>query len=130
VLTTHLRLQLVADALQFVLHLPRRDDMAVGLGAEVELHAGLEAPFERHLVDGDGALALVHRRMEVIGRVEMRAVMGRQVDVLDRPALAVGQILFLEAGEEAGDLAGRVRVLVILDLGPERHGIGVTSFSR
>ena len=51
-----------------------RDDVAVLLGAEVELDAGLEAPFQRHLVDGDGPLALVHRRMEVIGRVEMRAV--------------------------------------------------------
>ena len=95
-----------------------------GLGAEVELHAGLEAPVERHLVDGDGALALVHRRMEMIGRVEMRAVVRREIDVLDRPALAVGQVFLLQAGEEAGDLAGRVVVLVILDLRAERHGIG------
>jgi hypothetical protein len=70
------------------------------------------------------ALALVHRRMEMIGRVEMGAVMGREIDVLDRPALAVGQVFLLEPGEEAGDLAGGVFVLVILDLRAERHGIG------
>src|SRR5712692_2440857 len=98
--------------------------MAVGLVAEVELDARLEAPVERHLVDGDGALALVHRRMEMIGRVEMGAVVGREIDVLDRPALAVRQVFLLEAGEEAGDLAGRILVLVILDLRPERRGIG------
>ena len=79
----------MADALQLVLDLLGGDDVAVRQVAEVELHAGLEAPVERHLVDGDGALALVHRRMEMIGRVEMRAVVGREVDVLDRPALAV-----------------------------------------
>src|SRR5262245_29058371 len=65
------RLELVADAFQLLLDLPRGDDVAVGLVAEVELDAGLEAPFERHLVDRDGALALVHRRMEVIRRVEV-----------------------------------------------------------
>src|SRR5471032_934012 len=68
------RLQHVTDALQLVIDFLRGDDMTVGHGAEVELYAGLEAPFERHLVDSDGALALVHRRMEMIGRVEMRAV--------------------------------------------------------
>ena len=52
-------------------------DIAVGEVAEVELDAGLQAPFERHLVDGDRALAAVHGRGEVPGRVEMRAVVGR-----------------------------------------------------
>ena len=60
----------------------------------------------------------------MIGRVEMGAVVGREIDVLDRPALAVRQVFLLEAGEETRDLAGRVLVLVILDLGPERRGIG------
>src|SRR4029434_3315871 len=73
------RLQLVTNSSEFVLDFLGGDDMAVRLVAEVELHAGLEAPFERHLVDGDGALALVHRRMEVIGRVEMRAYLKRRV---------------------------------------------------
>jgi hypothetical protein len=114
----------MADALQLGLDLGRGDDVAVGLVAEVELDAGLEAPFERHLVDGDGALALVHGRMEVIGRVEMRAVVGGQADVLDRPALAVGQVLLLQAGKEAGDLAGRLLMLVIADLGRKRRRIG------
>jgi hypothetical protein len=33
--------------------------------------------------------------MEVIGRIEMRAVVGHQADPFDRPALAFGQIRFL-----------------------------------
>ena len=68
--------------------------------------------------------------MEMIRRVEMGAVVRRQIDVLDRPALAVRQVFLPEAGEETRDLAGRVLVLVILDLGPERRGSEMTSFSR
>src|SRR5262249_674098 len=94
------RLQRMADAFQLGLDLGDGDDMPIGPVAEVELDAGLEAPFQRHLVDGDGALALVHGRMEVIGRVEMRAVVGREADVLDRPALAVGRSCFWRPGKK------------------------------
>jgi hypothetical protein len=68
------------------------DDVAVGHVAEVELHARAEAPFQRHLVDGDRAFAAVHRRMVVIGRVEMGAVVGGDLQALHRPAFAAGQI--------------------------------------
>jgi hypothetical protein len=34
------------------------------------------------------------------GRVEMRAVVGRERDALDRPAFAVRQVFAREAGEE------------------------------
>src|SRR5579883_2650300 len=88
------------DALELVLNVFRGCDIAVGEMAEVELDGRLQAPFERHLVDGPGALAAIHGGMEVPGRVEMGAVMGREVDLLDRPALAVGQILRLQPIEE------------------------------
>jgi hypothetical protein len=48
----------VADALELGLHLGGGHHVTVGQMAEVELHARLEAPFQRHLVDGDGRLLL------------------------------------------------------------------------
>ena len=62
--------------------------------------------------------------MEVIRRVEVRAVVRREVDVLDRPAGAVGKVFLLQSGKEAGDLARRVGMLVVLDLRAKRRGIG------
>ena len=73
--------------------------------AEIELDAGLIAPFERHLVDCPGALAPVHRGMEMPGRIEMRSAVGGQFHVLDGPAFAVRQI----AGREAREHTGNVR---------------------
>ena len=72
---------------------------AVGEMAEVEFYAGLEAPFERHLVDGDRALAVIHRGSEMPGCVEMRRAMRRQPHPFEAPAFAVGQ-LFLFSDRE------------------------------
>jgi hypothetical protein len=38
--------------------------------------------------------------MEVIGRVEMGAVVGREVDVLDRPAAPSGRSSFFRPGKK------------------------------
>jgi hypothetical protein len=46
----------MADALELGLDIFGRCDIAVRQVPEVELHAGLEAPFERHFVDGPGTL--------------------------------------------------------------------------
>src|SRR5271166_83312 len=73
------RRQLVPDALELGLDVGGGRDIAVGEMAEVELDAALETPFERDLVDRPGALALVHRRVIVPRRVEMRAVVGRKL---------------------------------------------------
>ena len=72
----------MADALQLRFDVLGGGDVAVREVAEVELHAGLEAPFERHLVDGDrrASRPSSSRRMEVIGRVQVGAVVGRQGD--------------------------------------------------
>src|ERR1700678_2024198 len=59
------RLQLVADTLELRLDIGRGGDIAVREMTEVELHGGLETPFERNLVDRPGALAFVHRGMIV-----------------------------------------------------------------
>ena len=91
--------------------------------AEVELHPRLEAPFERHLVDGDGPLAAVHRRVVVPRRVDMGAVMGRKPDPLDRPALAIRQLLGLQPGEERAETFGGVRVGLVFDLGLEARRV-------
>ena len=48
----------MADARELLLDIRGGHDIAVGQVAEIELHAGLETPIERHLVDCDRALAL------------------------------------------------------------------------
>jgi hypothetical protein len=106
---------------QFRLDILRVGDIAVLKPREVELHAGLETPVERHLVDGDRALAFVHRRCEVIRRVEMCTVMGNELDALDRPGLLVGQIFGLQAGEETREFGHRHFMVDIVDFRPE-HG--------
>ena len=82
---------------------------------EVELHARLKAPFQRHLVDGPGALAAVHGGMEVPGRIEMRAVVGGELHLLHRPALAVGQIFRLQPVEELQHSRQALLVIDVLD---------------
>ena len=82
------RLEGVADSRQLGLDIGGGRDVAVGEVAEVELDAAAEAPLERHLIDGDRALAAVHRRVEVVGCIEMGAVVGHDAQALDRPAFA------------------------------------------
>ena len=47
----------MADAFELGLDVVRARHVTVREGAEIELHARLEAPFEGHLVDRDGALS-------------------------------------------------------------------------
>ena len=83
---------------------------------EVELHAGIEAPFQRHLVDGDGALAAVHGGGEMPGRIEMRGVMRGQPDPFDRPAFRSGQVALLQAGKEFHHVGRGLPMILIFDL--------------
>src|SRR5271167_930717 len=54
------RFQTMTDAGEFPFDLGRARDVPVGQVPEIELDAGLKAPFERNFIDRDGALALVH----------------------------------------------------------------------
>jgi len=53
--------------------------------------------------------------MKVPGRVEMRAVMGGERDLLDRPALTIAQILFLQSLEELQHARQSLLVVDVLD---------------
>ena len=53
----------------------------------------------------------------------MRAVVRRQAHELHRPALAIGQVAFLQAGEEGLDLGEGVLVGEVLDLRREGRRI-------
>ena len=121
-------LERVADALELGLDVGRRHHVAIGQVAKVQLHAGLKAPLQRHLVDGPGLLLLaqrlVHGAVEVVGRIEVGAVVGRELNLLDRPAFAVGQVFLLQAGKEGLDLADGVFVGEVLDLGREGGRVG------
>ncbi len=90
----------MADALELRLDLGGLDHVAVRQMAEVELHARLQAPFQRNLVDGKRPFPAVHGRVVVPRRVNVGAVVGGDLEHLDRPTLAIRQIGRLEAREE------------------------------
>ena len=55
-------------------------------------------------MDGNGRLFLpqgfVHRGVKVVGRIEMRAVVGRQMHKLNGPTFSIGQVFFFQAWEK------------------------------
>ena len=100
-------LELVADALQLGFDVGGRGDVAIVKMAEVELDPRPEVPVQRHLVDGRHPVALRIARVVVVGRVHVGAIVGGELDELDRPALAARQLLLLEAGEQLAHQAPR-----------------------
>ena len=70
------------------------------------------------------AQRLVHRRMEVVGRVEVRAVVRGQLHDLHRPAFAVGQVFLLQAGKERQDAGYALVVIGIFDMRAKTRRIG------
>src|SRR5216684_8898922 len=60
----------------------------------------------------------------MVGRVEMGAVMGRQLDRLHRPALAVRQIFSLEACKETQHPRQALLVIAVLNDGMDARRIG------
>jgi len=62
----------MADALELGIDIFCSCNIAIGKMPEIELHARLEAPIERDLVDSDCSLAVVHGRSKVPGCIEMR----------------------------------------------------------
>lgn len=68
--------------------------------AKIQLHAGSLEMIERGLVHARGsALAFVGGRVKIPRRVHMRAIVRAQFKHFDRPAFAIGQILFLKPQE-------------------------------
>jgi hypothetical protein len=116
-----------ADACQLGLDVGCGDDGAIGEVTEVELHRRLKAPLERHVVDRDRRLLVaerfVHRRVKVVRRVEVGAVVGGQPHELHRPALAVGQVFALQAGKKTRDLLDRIAMGEVLDPRRERRWV-------
>jgi hypothetical protein len=109
------RRQHVADPLKLGVDLIGSDDVPIGLVAKVESHPGLHAPVERDLVDRARRLTAVHRRVVMPRGVHVGAVVGRDPDALDRPPLAVGQLLDLEPGECGDQLLRPGVVIDVLD---------------
>src|SRR6516162_4162358 len=118
------RPQRMAETLQFGLDVGRSGNIPVGEMAEVELDAGLEAPLQGHLVDAQRRFAAVHGGGEVVRRVEVRAVMGRDLDALDGPAFAVGKIAGRKARKEGAYHRGAFLVIDVGDPGLEAGRIG------
>jgi hypothetical protein len=61
---------------------------------------------------------------EVVGRVEVGAVVRGNLEALQGPALAARQIRDRRAGEEGDHVGGRGTVVDVLDLGPMTRRIG------
>ena len=80
----------MVDARQFILDLLARTTWVRQVPKSSD--AGPVAPVQRHFVDGRGALAAIHRRCVVPRRVHVRPVVRRQVQTLDCPRLAVGEV--------------------------------------
>ena len=96
------------------------NDVTIGEMPEIQFHPRLETPFKGNLVNGDrgstsGDESTVHRRMVVVGRIEMGTVVRRQHHPLDRPAFAIGQIVGGHARKECGHLGRGLAVAEILD---------------
>ena len=114
----------MTDALELGFNVARAGDVTIREMTEVELDGGLKAPFERYLVDCDRALAAIHGGGEMPRCVEVCGVVGREPDPLDRPALAIWQILVPQAGKELDHVRRRLPVGEIVDLRAVARGIG------
>lgn len=117
------RLQLVANTLEFGLDIRRGCHVAVIEMAEVQLHARPEIPIERHLVDRRHRIAVAVAGVVMIGRVHMRAIVSRERDVFDRPALASRQVLFLQSREQLDHELGVFFARDIADRRPHERRI-------
>jgi hypothetical protein len=62
--------------------------------------------------------------MVIVGRIEVRAVVRDQLDLLHRPRGAVGKVLLLQPRKELQHLRRRRLVIEVGDLRPEGHGVG------
>jgi hypothetical protein len=92
------------DALQLILDILRRHDIAIG-ECRKSSFTPLETPFQRHFIDGQRAFGLaagrIHRGVEMIGRVQMRARMGGQPHPFGGGKTGpVGGLLGGDAGKE------------------------------
>jgi len=92
------RARRMTDTAQFDCDVGGRRNIAVRYMTEIELFTGLIAPIG--LVNRAGSLAMVHGRGIVPRGAEMSSIVRRNGDPLDSAALAVGQVLGLQAWEE------------------------------
>ncbi len=69
------------------------------------------------------ALAAIHRGMKMVRGIEMCAVVGREVDLFNGPALSVRKIFFLQAFEELQDRRQSLLMIDVLDGGMIAWGI-------
>ena len=116
--------QRIADAVELAFDVVGLADIAVGLLAEVEFHAGRKEPFQRHLVDLQRRLAAILGAGEMPRRVEMGAVVGGERDLLHRRAFAVGKLLGLESRKPGHELLGAVVMIEVFDARQHARRIG------
>src|SRR5262245_45434382 len=90
--------------------------MAVRHVAEVELDAGAEEPIQWDFIDGHHAFAIDRRRLEMRGRVHVRAIVAGELEDFERPAFAARKILLPQAGEGREQHRGIFDIAQISDL--------------
>ena len=119
----------MADALQLRLDVRGLDDVAVVEVAEVELDARIVEPFQRQLVDAlagpaAGRQPFVLAGEVVVGRVDVGAVVGADLDALDGGVLAFRQRVHGDAHILRHARRG-LMVVEILDLGQAVRRVGL-----
>ena len=116
---------LLIDAVKLRLDILIRDHVAVGKVPEIELHAWLEAPIQRYLVNRKGSLSLIHRRRKMIGRIEMRTWLWVMSSILSIAwASPPGRSSPSQPWEEAFNLGQRHFMVDVRDLGPIARRVG------
>ena len=108
------RLKCIFNTRELCFDIVGRNHVAVGFVSEVELDAVVKAPFKRNLIDGDGAFAAIHCGREVIGRVEVCAIVRAEFDGFDRPTFGVGQ---LRCGESREASHHSLNASLMIDIG-------------
>ncbi|CAK7261895.1 protein of unknown function (plasmid) [Shinella sp. WSC3-e] len=116
--------QFMPDTAQFTLYILGRGDISVGKVAEVELHAGCEAPFQGYFIDSNGSGSAIHRRMVVVWGIEMRAVVRPERQFLYRPALLARQVFDRQTRKKRGYLVCCLAVPEIFNLRQHERWIG------
>jgi hypothetical protein len=87
------------------------------------LTPGRKKPVERHLIDRHHRFAVDRLRLKMNRRIHMGAVMRRERDLFDCPALAIRQILAAQTGKQIEQKGRGLGVAAVGDFRPHKRRV-------